>query len=125
MATRSVLYWRMEWDNGACTVVVGLSPMTIEKRRDFERIADDHGFVRDGERWNLPNGKSIGAFFEVMRARGHGLGFEEENEDEPLNFQRLKLEPETRQKLESLRDFTLAELSGPCPVQADGKLDGK
>ncbi|KQV78184.1 hypothetical protein [Rhizobium sp. Root1220] len=57
--------------------------------------------------------------------KGYTLDFGPEVDDEPLNLQRLKLESETRQRLETMPNFTLHELAGYCPVQGQGDLEGQ
>ncbi|UWU12767.1 hypothetical protein N2599_11310 [Rhizobium sullae] len=125
MADKPTIHWRTEWANGTPTHFIMFSDTSAEQRSDIERAADNEGFRREGEHWSPTEGPKLHGFFEVARAKGFDLDFEKEDEDALFDLQRLKLERETRKKLETLQDFTLGELAGWCPVQAEGQLDGQ
>jgi DNA-binding phage protein len=123
MMIKPTIHWRTEWINGTPTYVIKLSDASAERRREIERVADEEGVVRDGDRWRPTESAKLHSLFEVVRAIGFDLDFEPEDEDAPLNLQRLKLSSETRERLETLSDFRLDELAGYCPVQAQGNFD--
>ena len=122
MAATRTIHWRTEWSNGSPTHLVTFSDASAEQRREIELAAEHEGIVIDGNRWATTANTKLMEFFQVARARGFHFEFDRE-EGGPLNLQRLKLDPDTRAKLESLPEFTLFELAGSCPVQAQGIID--
>lgn len=122
---KPTLHWRTEWNNGTPTFLAAFSDTSAVQRREIERAADNEGFVLDGDRWSPREDAKLHRLFEVIRAMGFDISFEEEDEDAPFDLQRLKLSPGTRQRLEALANFRLDDLAGWCPVQAEGEFDGQ
>ncbi|MGO4441194.1 hypothetical protein [Rhizobium sp. RAF56] len=121
-----ILHFRAEWSNGTCIFVVTFPRITWEQRREIESAADAAGFLRSEEVWMPPgSGGAILGFTNVLSGIGFRLQIDDSNKDWPANLQRLRLEPETRCQLEALPEFKLTELSGYCPVQGQGQLDGQ
>lgn len=123
MKTAPKMHWRTVWINGDSIYWITFTDVTADQRNAVERAADEMGFQRDGERWEYVENKGISTFLEVARAAGLNIEFEEEGQDATFDFQRLKLNHYTRWRLENLRDFSLFELSGYCPVQSSGLVD--
>lgn len=125
MTSKPTIHWRTEWANGTPTYIIAYSAVSDSQRQEIEQAAEREGFQIEGDHWHLPEpGPQISAIFEVVRARGYALDFEREDDDAPVNLERLKLDPETRHKLETMPNFTLGELAGYVPVQGQGDLDG-
>lgn len=110
------------WYHGTRTHIVTFWAVSEAHRLEIEAVADRKGYERDGEFWTPPTRQTD--FFEITRLKGFDLEFGREDEDAPLNLQRLYLTDETRRRLEATPDFTLWELVGYCPVQAEGEVDG-
>ncbi|TAX05594.1 hypothetical protein ELH97_25120 (plasmid) [Rhizobium leguminosarum] len=124
MMAKPTLHWRTEWNNGTPTFTVKFIDASHEQRQAIERAADNEGFVREGDQWRPMERAKLPSLFEVVRAIDFDFIFEPEDADAPFDLQRLKLSPETRERLESLSNFRLDELAGYCPVQAQGEFDG-
>ncbi|MDM9627386.1 hypothetical protein QTL95_15870 [Rhizobium sp. S152] len=122
--SKPTILWRTEWDNGAPTHVVTLSNTQSQQREELERIVDNEGFIREGDRWRPTEGAKLHGLFEAVRALGFVMEFEREDESAPFDLQRLNLKPETREKLEATSNVRLDDLAGYCPVQAEGQFDG-
>ncbi|UIJ85289.1 hypothetical protein LZK77_16365 [Rhizobium leguminosarum] len=89
------------------------------KRSQIKNVSFATGF------WTPPQFREHNDFFEIAKIKGFDLDFGREDEDAPLDLQRLYLTPETRERLEGTSDFTLQELAGYCPVQGEGEFDGQ
>ncbi|MBY5667405.1 hypothetical protein HFO43_02280 [Rhizobium leguminosarum] len=124
MKAKPTLHWRTEWNNGIPTFTVKFIDASRKQRQAIEQAADNEGFVREGDQWRPMERAKLPSLFEVVRAIGFDFIFEPEDADAPFDLQRLKLSPETRERLESLSNFRLGELAGYCPVQAQGEFDG-
>ncbi|NTF49107.1 hypothetical protein [Rhizobium rhizogenes] len=120
--TKPIIHWRTMWYHGTRTHIVTFWAVSDAQRAEIEAVADGEGYERDGEFWTPP--ASPNDFFEIARLKGFDLEFGREDEDERLNLHRLYLTDETRKRLEATTDFTLWELAGYCPVQAEGEVDG-
>jgi hypothetical protein len=123
--SESTIHWKTVWSNGIPTYVVSISGATPREIKDVEMLARSEGFVvADGD-WKPTKASSLSRLFQALRARGYDLEFEPTDPDAPLDLERLSLLPTTREELEALQDFTLQELAGYCPVQAEGRVDGE
>jgi hypothetical protein len=101
------------------------SDASADQITNFESIAEAEGYVREGVMWQPTGASRLYRLFDEARAVGFGFDFVEEGQDAPLDLQRLKLTSEVRRKLEGLGNFVLTELTGFCPVQAEGEIDGQ
>ena len=120
--TKPTIHWKTVWYHGTRTHIVTFSAASDSERAEIEAVADREGYERNGEFWTPPTGPTD--FFEIARLKGLDLEFAREDEDGPLNLHRLYLTDETRKRLEATPSFTLWELAGYCPVQAEGEVDG-
>ncbi|WP_431674489.1 hypothetical protein [Rhizobium leguminosarum] len=123
MTATPTIHWRTEWSNGSPKHLVSFSDASAEQRREIELAAGHEGIAIGGDRWVTTVDSKLIEFFQVARARGFHIEFERD-EGGALNLQRLKLDPATRAKLETMPNFTMVELAGSCPVQAQGHVDG-
>lgn len=119
------IHWKTVWSNGVPTYVVGVSGATISEVRDVASLARSEGYLVTEDGWKPTNTSNLGRLFQSFRANGFDLEFEPEDPNTPLDLERLSLNPATRNALEALQNFTLHELAGYCPVQAEGEVDGE
>jgi len=122
--SKPTIHWRTLWDNGTPTHVVTFSAISGGLQSEAEQVADEEGVIRDGERWQPSKSVNLAILFKRLRALGLRHDFGTKDENAPFNLQRLTLTQETRDRLEMLAAFTLTELAGFCPVQAEGFVDG-
>ncbi len=112
------------WSNGSCTYSVSFENMSVEDRREVERLADEAGYLRDNETWTPPRAaRNVYEFFRVMGEAGFGMTYDNADGGS-FDLQRLHLSDDTRRALGCVEDFELSHLSGWTPVQAEGTLDG-
>ncbi|MBY3441807.1 hypothetical protein [Rhizobium laguerreae] len=123
MTATPTIHWRTEWSDGSPTHLVSLCDASAEQCREIELAAEHEGILIEGDSWTTTANTKLIKFFQVARLKGFRIEFERE-EGGALNLQRLKLDPTTRVKLETMPNFTMVELAGSCPVQAQGHVDG-
>ncbi|WP_245277415.1 hypothetical protein [Rhizobium leguminosarum] len=117
--TKPTIHWKTVWYHGTRTHIVNFWAVSDAQRAEIDAVADKEGYEREGEFSTPPAGTTD--FFEIARLKGFEIEFGREDEDGPLNLHRLYLTDETRKRLEATPDFTLWELAGYCPVQAEGE----
>lgn len=121
----SALVLKPLWKNGSCTYLPTFIEMSVEERTEVEGFAVEAGFdCKDGI-W-----KPIGSWrdFETLRRKLSGVGHVfkfDHGVDGHFDLERLHLSTVTRMRLEALGGFELRDLSGWCPVQAEGIVDGR
>ncbi|MGO4353798.1 hypothetical protein AB4Z25_17950 [Rhizobium sp. RAF36] len=120
--TSATINLRTEWDNGAPTYVVTFTGASAQQIDDARGLADREGFVVEDSTWHPVGDARLYKLFEGVRKLGFEFKFEPEDGG-PFNLQRLRLDPNTRERLERTEDFRLDKLAGYCPVQAEGEFD--
>jgi hypothetical protein len=120
--SKRTIHWRTVWSNGIPTYVVRVLGATPSEMKDVEMLARSEGLITADDGWKPTEETNLGRLFQSFRAKEFDLKYESENS---FDLERLSLHPNTRKQLEELADFTLNELAGFCPVQAEGEVDGK
>lgn len=123
--SKSTIHWSTVWSNGIPTYVVRVSGATPSEIKTVEMLARSEGFIVADDGWKPTEETDLGRLFQGLRAEGFDLEFGSENSHAPFDLERLSLLPDTRKQLEELEDFSLKELAGFCPVQAEGEVDGQ
>ena len=114
------------WHNGSATFQVTYPTPALFDHHRINRLADLAGYSRTETGWTPPTcGSGMSKLSEALSRIGIKVEYEKEPPDAPFNLQRLRLEPDTRARLEGLLDFELYHLSGWTPVQAEGSVNGR
>ncbi|WP_312403748.1 hypothetical protein [Rhizobium sp.] len=120
----SALVLKPLWNNGNCTYLPSFVEMSAKDRVEVEGFAAEAGFnCKDGIWKPFGSRRDFEMLRSKLSAAGHELKFDHDV-DGPFDLQRLHLSTVTRSRLEALDRFELRDLSGWCPVQAEGFVDG-